>query len=245
METKKCNKCGEEKILNLFRKRKDNKSGYGNNCKVCEAIITKKYRETNKEKISEYRELNKGKNEEYFKKRYKENKEKLSIYFKKNYEKNKNKKLEYDKEYRLKNKDKVKINKKIWYNKNKKRIITKNINNYLNRKNNDPLFKLRIAIKNNIYQAIKKKNFKKKSRTHQILGCSYEDFKIYLESKFNSWMNWDNYGKYNGELNYGWDLDHIIPITKGITEEDIINLNHFTNIQPLCSYVNRVIKRDN
>jgi hypothetical protein len=25
-------------------------------------------------------------------------------------------------------------------------------------------------------------------------------------------MNWGNYGKYNGEINYGWDIDHIIPL---------------------------------
>ena len=54
-----------------------------------------------------------------------------------------------------------------------------------------------------------------------------------------------NYGLYNGELNYGWDIDHIIPISSGNTEEDILNLNHYKNLQPLCSYVNRYIKRDN
>ena len=58
-------------------------------------------------------------------------------------------------------------------------------------------------------------------------------------------MNWDNYGKYNGELNYGWDLDHIIPVASAKTEEDIYKLNHYTNFQPLCSFTNRNIKKDN
>ena len=53
-----------------------------------------------------------------------------------------------------------------------------------------------------------------------------------------------NRGLYNGELNYGWDIDHIIPISSAITEEDIIRLNHYTNLQPLCAYINRVIKKD-
>jgi HNH endonuclease len=75
-----------------------------------------------------------------------------------------------------------------------------------------------------------------------ILGCSFEDFKIYLESKFEIWMNWGNYGLYNGELGYGWDIDHIIPISFAETEEDVIRLNHFTNLQPLCSKINRDIK---
>ena len=57
-------------------------------------------------------------------------------------------------------------------------------------------------------------------------------------------MTWENWGKYNGELNYGWDIDHIIPLSSAKTEDDIIRLNHYTNLQPLCSYTNRHIKRD-
>ena len=67
---------------------------------------------------------------------------------------------------------------------------------------------------------------------------------MYIESKFEDWMNWGNYGKYNGELNYGWDMDHIIPISTAKCEDDIIQLNHYTNLQPLCSYTNRYIKCD-
>lgn len=57
-------------------------------------------------------------------------------------------------------------------------------------------------------------------------------------------MTWENRGMYNGELNYGWDIDHKIPLATAINEEDIIRLNHYTNLQPLCSYTNRHIKRD-
>jgi len=58
-------------------------------------------------------------------------------------------------------------------------------------------------------------------------------------------MNWDNRGLYNGEPNYGWDIDHIIPSSTAKTEDELIRLNHYTNLQPLCSYFNRVVKRDN
>ena len=57
-------------------------------------------------------------------------------------------------------------------------------------------------------------------------------------------MNWDNRGLYNGELNYGWDIDHIIPISSAKNENDIIRLNHYSNLQPLCSKINRDIKKD-
>ena len=57
-------------------------------------------------------------------------------------------------------------------------------------------------------------------------------------------MSWDNYGLYNGELNYGWDIDHIIPLASATTEKELLKLNHFTNLQPLCSKINRDIKRD-
>ena len=60
-------------------------------------------------------------------------------------------------------------------------------------------------------------------------------------------MNWDNKGNPKDgilELNKTWDIDHIIPISTAITEEDIIRLNHYTNLQPLCSYYNRNIKKD-
>ena len=57
-------------------------------------------------------------------------------------------------------------------------------------------------------------------------------------------MTWENRGLYNGEFNFGWDLDHIIPISTAKTEEDVIRLNHYTNFQPLCSHVNRNIKKN-
>lgn len=95
-----------------------------------------------------------------------------------------------------------------------------------------------------IYDSFKNNGYKKSSKTESILGCSFDDFKLYLESKFEPWMTWENRGLYNGELKYGWDIDHIIPISSAESEDDVIRLNHYTNLQPLCSYTNRYIKRD-
>jgi hypothetical protein len=115
----------------------------------------------------------------------------------------------------------------------------------INKRKSDSKFKLIQNIRANIRKKIKKYGYTKKSRTYEILGCSYEDFKKYLESKFQDWMTWDNRGLYNGTECYGWDIDHIVPVSTAKTEEDVIRLNHYLNLQPLCSKINRDIKKDN
>ena len=58
-------------------------------------------------------------------------------------------------------------------------------------------------------------------------------------------MNWDNYGRYNGEYGFGWDIDHIVELKTSQTEEDILKLNHYTNLRPLDSKINRVDRNKN
>lgn len=109
----------------------------------------------------------------------------------------------------------------------------------------DSLYKLTSNIRVLICNNIKRKGYRKTTKTTQILGCTFDEFKQHLESQFQDWMNWENHGKYNGTKGYGWDIDHIIPISTATTEDDIIRLNHYTNLQPLCSKINRDIKRHN
>lgn len=109
---------------------------------------------------------------------------------------------------------------------------------------NDPLYKLICNIRNNINDKINRNNIKKDSSIEKILGCQFEQFKKHIENQFESWMTWENHGKYNGKLNFGWDLDHIIPNNTGSRYEDIVKLNHYTNFQPLDSYINRSIKKN-
>ena len=110
----------------------------------------------------------------------------------------------------------------------------------------DNLFALKTKITKNIRKYIVKKGFSKKAKTTDIIGCSYEEFYNHIESLFEPWMNWENKGLYEGgRFNYGWDIDHKIPLSSANTEEELIKLNHYTNLQPLCSCVNREIKQDN
>lgn len=202
----------------------------------------KNYRTKDRDKYLEGKkksyQKNKNKINEDNRKRLFKNKEKYALSKKKYYQKNKEKSLEANKKWKEKNPERNKELKQKWYLKNK----YKRAEEIKKRKQVDPLFKLKISISTRIRSGIKSRGFVKNFKTKEILGCTYEEFKKYIESKFAHWMNWDNYGKYNGELNCGWDLDHIIPLVSATTEEEVIKLNHYTNFQPLCSKINRDIK---
>jgi hypothetical protein len=177
----------------------------------------KRYYEKNRDKIKE-----KKKSEYSTEKRRKRQEKYLSN------PDNRSKLNEYSRLYRLQEKYKIKRNE-----------------TRRNRMDNDIAYKLNRMIGNLIRYSVKRLDLVKSNRTQEILGCSFEDFKIHLESKFEPWMNWDNYGKIEiGKFNVGWDIDHIIPISTAKNEEEVIKLNHFSNLRPLCSYKNRYVKKD-
>jgi len=259
METKKCNCCNEIKSVTEFYKDKSKIDGYTTFCILCKKESNKQSRlkhiETRKISSKKYRE---------------ENKEIIKIKSKIRYNNNKEKYSEYYKKYREENKEQIKERDKIYYENNKDKIMDSHFKNrehnlkrmqqwkkdnrpklrdYQNNYNSvriktDPLYRLKQNIRRNIASSIKRNGLVKTKKTHEILGCSIELFKQHLELKFESWMTWDNYGLYNGTPNYGWDIDHIIPSSSAITEEDVIKLNHHTNLQPMCSYINRDVKKD-
>lgn len=68
----------------------------------------------------------------------------------------------------------------------------------------------------------------------QVLGCSVEELRTYLEAKFQPGMTWENADR--------WHCDHIKPLalfdlTK---DEELAIACHFSNIQPLWPDDNRV-----
>ena len=72
---------------------------------------------------------------------------------------------------------------------------------------------------------MKKNKIDRTNRTFDLVGCSPQELKIYLEQKFINDMSWENQGK--------WHIDHIIPLSSAKTEEELYKLCHFTNLQPM------------
>ena len=152
--------------------------------------------------------------------------------------------------YHILNKERIKIKEKEYRENNPNFEIYRKsyFKNYKkDRMKVDPLYYLTETIRTSIHHALQRKNISKPHKTEDILGCNFNEFKIFIESKFEDWMTWDNRGNpKDGILEYNktWDLDHIIPIHTAKTKEDLIRLNHYTNFQPLCSKYNRLIKRN-
>lgn len=128
-------------------------------------------------------------------------------------EKNKGHKAEYDLIYREQNKEKIKQHKINWELKNKNNII----------------HRIKRNLRRRIHHVIKDNC--KSDHTMNLLGCSVEEFKSYLESKFHSGMTWNNYGLGKDK----WHIDHIRPCCDfdlSKPEEQKICF-HYTNMQPL------------
>jgi len=161
------------------------------------------------------------------------------------------------KEYKLKNKERIKEYNFKWNSENKKyyqeyrkvwefenpdKVLEKrkrfNQNNpdYYNEYNKerrkvDEIFKLKARLRGCIWSYIKNKSRK----TFDIVGCSPEFLKEHLEKQFVNGMSWENRDK--------WHIDHIIPLSSAKTEEELLKLCHYTNLQPLWAKDN--LKKSN
>lgn len=246
--TRVCNVCNVEKEKKYFNLNKEGKYKY-KCCKSCYSLKRKdnaktdcnedkdrikkynaKYYEENKEKV-------KSKNKEWYDKndrtKYRKEywinnsdvlKEKQKKYKEENRELINQKKRDYWKNLSVEKKKEINEQNKIKYYENnwkeqKNKYITEKLNS-------NSFFKLKFNVRTLIRNSFKREFTKKSKKTIEILGCSFEEFKLHLESKFDHKMNWDNQGSY-------WHMDHIIPISSAKTEEDVYRLNHYTNFQPL------------
>lgn len=98
---------------------------------------------------------------------------------------------------------------------------------YVNRRYiNEPLFRLEQNCRNRITRYLKTVNVRKKKRTIDMLGADWLVVRQHIESQFKPNMAWNNHGR-------DWHIDHIIPLASAKTEEELLKLFHYTNLQPL------------
>ena len=167
---------------------------------------------------------------------------------------------EYKRQYYLKNKDEVlkkskeryKENReaiiersKIWSEKNKektrgyKRKYVDNNRDLINdrmsrRKKEDPILKLKMLYRSKTNKIL---GSGRSETTFELIGCSPTELKSHLEEQFQEGMSWENHGL------FGWHIDHIIPLSSAKNEDELKELCHYTNLQPLWA-IDNIRKRD-
>lgn len=136
-----------------------------------------------------------------------------------NYEKIK----KYKKEYYTINKEEILEKNKEYYNDNKDYINNRNKNYTLNNKENISKYQKNYYINNKeVLNEYKKGWFSKKYKTDNVFRL-----KNSISSLIRSSLKKNGFEK------------------KSVNnEEGLISLNHYTNLQPLCGYINRNIKKD-
>jgi hypothetical protein len=94
-------------------------------------------------------------------------------------------------------------------------------------------FKVSKLLRSRIYDAVGRSG--KCASTSKLLGCSIEDFKAHLESRFQEGMSWENYS-YNG-----WHIDHIRPCSSFDLSDPAQQrvCFHYTNLQPMWARENQ------
>lgn len=148
---------------------------------------------------------------------------------------------EVNKQWAINNPEKRKKSASDYHSSKKDEINEKRRNAYMaskedinkkkrDKKKNNYLYKLSENIRSLIVTSMKKKGYKKSTKTEKILGIDYIGFKCYIEKQFKNGMNWENQGH--------WHFDHIKPIKLAKSEEDVILLNHYTNFQPMWAVDN-------
>lgn len=231
---RKCNKCGINKTIEEFHFER-NRNFLHIRCNSCRAAERKLYKLKNREKILQQ-------NKEY----YRSHREQKNAYYLNHKDKwktiSKERKQEINKKYREKNKIFLQKRKKQFYHNNIEKIRLYNIKNnerikknrrkyIIDRQRIDMNFKLRGLFARRILVAIKNQSSKKSLRTTELLGCSIQEARSYLESQFKPGMTWENHGRGINK----WNIDHIIPCASfDLTKEnEQRQCFHYSNLQPL------------
>ena len=203
-------------------------------------VIKEKYLENREENLKqrrEYRLKNKEKIKVSNKKYRAENADKIKAYFKIYNPKNRSKLKEIRKKHYLRNKERTLLINSIWL-KNNRAVRNKQTAAYAKkRRKTDPLFKLADIVRSRLRSFLTERSIKKNKKTFDLVGCTVLELKTHLEKQFLPGMHWGN------NTNFGWHIDHIIPLAAAENSEDLEFLCHYTNLQPLW-WRDNIIKKD-
>jgi len=219
--------------------------------KLRKKLQNREWKKANRNKLNAagkvYRQLNKEKLSKKAKERYLKNKEKWSLrqkeYRKENvkkiksstktyYESNKSRIQSKHKVYNELNKDKIKKQRQEYYQRNKRKILDYNQSYHENKLKSNTQYRLAYILRCRLRTALNKKY--KAGHAVKDIGCSIEELKSYLESKFLPGMTWDNHTQ------NGWHIDHIKPLSMfDLTDRvQFLQACHYTNLQPLWAHDN-------
>jgi hypothetical protein len=75
------------------------------------------------------------------------------------------------------------------------------------------------------------------TRAGDLIGCSWLEFRAYIEGQWEEWMTWDNMGH---PKKGNWQIDHIVPCSwfDHENEEHLRMCWHHLNLRPLCALEN-------
>lgn len=237
---KKCNRCFK------FLKReeftyKSSKQSYSK-CKKCRNKLANEYRNAEHSKIKLCGKCNKllPMTLDHFFKKLKgySNQCKLCtlIINKQKYNSNKEKYLKQKQQYYMDNKDKIREYKQKYKNSD---LIKTYYKKLYQRKRADPLEYCKKCVASRIMCYLKSTSQKKNRKTEDILSCSKLELYKHLTLTFEK-----NYKiKWKKEYLKLVQIDHIIPISKAKTEEEVYTLNHYSNLQFLYKKDN-ILKSD-
>ncbi len=237
MENKVCRNCNMDLPISEFYIKDKKREAYEARCKKCiyksriEYLNTYNSIPENREKIRENRRRNKKK--KALENRLIRQKLKEDALILLNIEKEKK-----SQELEMKRLAKEERNRMIAYRKTdeykieqKNKDKARRYERWKNKFENDPLFALKKRLRTLIRGSFRKSGYTNFAmKTESIVGISYNEFKIYMESKFVNGMSWENRGE--------WHIDHIIPLSSAKSEDELIALSHYTNLQPLWAMDN-------
>jgi hypothetical protein len=143
---------------------------------------------------------------------------------------------EYNKKYWIETKESQTQKHREWKSKNRDHIneYTREYSRVWSKfqRETNPQYKITKNLRCRLYHALKDQNVIKTQKTLDLIGCSIDFLKNWLESKFKEGMSWENYGE--------WHIDHIKPCSKfNLTdEEEQKKCFCYNNLQPLWASEN-------